>query len=75
MDGYSTFYGAGNNNKVDKWFNADSSSIKKLKKKVEKHRLAISKIPNLNDTIKKSLQLVLELLQLPILAQIILLRL
>ena len=45
-------YGAGNNNKVDKWFNADSSSIKKLKEKVEKHRLAILKIPNLNDTIK-----------------------
>ncbi len=45
-------YGAGNNNKVDKWLNADSSSIKTLKKKVEKQRLAISRIPNLNDTIK-----------------------
>ena len=51
MDGF-LLYGAGNNNKVDKWLNADSSSIKTLKKKVEKHRLAISRIPNLNDTIK-----------------------
>ena len=45
-------YGAGNNNKVDKWFNADSSSIQKLKDKIENHRLTISRIPNLNDTIK-----------------------
>tara|TARA_B100001248_G_C27356340_1_gene444022 strand:+ start:56 stop:1300 length:1245 start_codon:yes stop_codon:yes gene_type:complete len=44
-------YGAGNNN-VDKWFNADSSSIQKLKDKIEKHRLTISRLPNLNDTIK-----------------------
>ncbi len=45
-------YGAGNNKKVDKWFNADSSSIQKLKDKIENHRLTISRIPNLNDTIK-----------------------
>ena len=45
-------YGAGNNNKVDKWFNADSSSIQKLKDKIEDHSLIISRIPNLNDIIK-----------------------
>ena len=45
-------YGAGNNNKFDKWFNADSHSIQKLKDKIENHSLTISRIPNLNDTIK-----------------------
>ena len=45
-------YGAGNSNKVDNWFNADSTSITKLKKKIERYRLEISRIPNLIDTIK-----------------------
>ena len=45
-------YGAGNSNKVDNWFNADSTSITKLKKKIERFRLEISRIPNLIDTIK-----------------------
>ena len=45
-------YGAGNSNKVDNWFNADPTSITKLKKKIERYRLAISRIPNLIDTIK-----------------------
>ncbi len=45
-------YGAGISNKVDKWLNADSTSITKLKTKIEKYRLEISRIPNLIDTIK-----------------------
>ena len=45
-------YGAGNSNKVDNWFNADSTSITKLKTKIERYRLEISRIPNLTDTIK-----------------------
>ena len=45
-------YGAGNKNKVDKWFNADSSSIQKLQDKIEIYRSTISRIPNLNDTIR-----------------------
>ena len=44
-------YGAGISNKVDKWFSADASSITKLKEKVEKYRIQISRTPNLADTI------------------------
>ena len=43
-------YGAGISNKVDKWFSADASSITKLKEKVEKYRIQISRTPNLADT-------------------------
>ena len=44
-------YGAGISNKVDQWFSADASSITKLKEKVEKYRIQISRTPNLADTI------------------------
>jgi uncharacterized membrane protein len=43
-------YGAGMYQKVDKWLQADNSSIEKLKTKVENYRLNIGKIPTITDT-------------------------
>ena len=45
-------YGAGMNNKIDNWFQADSSSINKLKDKIEAYQSQILRIPNAGDTIK-----------------------
>ena len=45
-------YGAGMNNKIDNWFQADSSSINKLKNKIEAYQSQILRIPNTSDTIK-----------------------
>ena len=45
-------YGAGMNNKIDNWFQADSSSINKLKDKIEAYQSQILRIPNTTDTIK-----------------------
>lgn len=45
-------YGAGNADKVDKWFRADSSAIHELKDKVEKYRDSILRIPTTSDTMK-----------------------
>ena len=45
-------YGAGMNNKIDNWFQADSSSINKLKDKIEAYQSHILRIPNTSDTIK-----------------------
>jgi len=45
-------YGAGMNNKIDNWLQADSSSINKLKDKIEAYQSQILKIPNTSDTIK-----------------------
>ncbi len=42
-------YGAGMSKKVDGWFKADSSSVDKLRQKVENYQLSISKIPTLTD--------------------------
>ena len=45
-------YGAGMNNKIDNWFQADSSSINKLKDKIGAYQSQILRIPNTSDTIK-----------------------
>ena len=45
-------YGAGISNTMDKWFNADASSITNLKEKIEIYRSQISRIPNFTDVIK-----------------------
>ena len=45
-------YGAGMNKKIDDWFQADSSSINKLKDKIEAYQSQILRIPNTSDTIK-----------------------
>ena len=45
-------YGAGMNNKIDNWFQADSSSINKLKDKIKAYQSQILRIPNTSDTIK-----------------------
>lgn len=42
-------YGAGISDRVDKWFNADSSAIDELKKKMESFSLSIAKMPTLSD--------------------------
>jgi uncharacterized membrane protein len=42
--------GAGRSEAVDKIFNADSSAIESLKKKIEDYRASIAKIPTLTDT-------------------------
>lgn len=42
--------GAGRSKAVDKMFNADSSAIESLKKKIEDYRASIAKIPSLTDT-------------------------
>ena len=45
-------YGAGNSDKVDKWFQADSTAIHELKDRVEKYRQSILRIPTTTDTMK-----------------------
>ena len=45
-------YGAGINDKIDNWLQADSSSINLLKNKIEAYQAQILKIPNTADTIK-----------------------
>lgn len=45
-------YGAGNADKVDKWFRADSTAIHELKDRVEKYRDSILRIPTTSDTMK-----------------------
>ena len=45
-------YGVGMNNKIDNWLQADSSSIDKLKDKIEAYQSQILRIPNTSDTIK-----------------------
>ena len=43
-------YGAGINDKIDNWLQADSSSIEVLKNKIEAYQEQIMKIPNTADT-------------------------
>ena len=45
-------YGAGINDKIDNWLQADSSSIDVLKYKIEAYQSQIMKIPNTADTIR-----------------------
>lgn len=45
-------YGAGINDKIDNWLQADSSSINVLKNKIEAYQEQILKIPNTADTIR-----------------------
>ena len=45
-------YGAGINEKIDKWLQADSSSIDVLKNKIEAYQAQIMKIPNTADTMR-----------------------
>ena len=45
-------YGAGINDKIDNWLQADSSSIDVLKNKIEVYQAQIMKIPNTADTIR-----------------------
>lgn len=43
--------GVGRSDKIDKWLKADTSAIEDLKKRVEKYRASIAKMPTLADTI------------------------
>ena len=45
-------YGAGINDKIDNWLQADSNSINVLKNKIETYQAQILKIPNTADTIR-----------------------
>ena len=45
-------YGAGINDKIDNWLQADSNSINVLKNKIEAYQAQILKIPNTADTIR-----------------------
>ncbi|OUV01916.1 MAG: hypothetical protein CBC40_07605 [bacterium TMED80] len=45
-------YGAGINDKIDNWLQADSSSINVLKNKIEAYQAQIMKIPNTADTMR-----------------------
>ena len=45
-------YGVGMNIKIDRWFDADATSIYQLKDKIEKYKSQIMTIPDLQDTIK-----------------------
>ena len=45
-------YGAGINDKIDNWLQADSSSIDILKNKIEAYQAQIIKIPNTADTMR-----------------------
>lgn len=45
-------YGVGINQKINKWFDADATSIFQLKEKIEKYKSQIMVIPDLQDTIK-----------------------
>ncbi|MEH0156582.1 DUF819 family protein [Limibacter armeniacum] len=44
-------FGVGKSAKIDKWLNADASSIKELQQKVEAYQNSINKIPSLKDMI------------------------
>ncbi|MBA9075373.1 MULTISPECIES: DUF819 domain-containing protein [Rufibacter] len=43
-------YGIGKSEKVDAFFNADSTAVTELKNKIETYRLSITRIPTLSDT-------------------------
>jgi uncharacterized membrane protein len=43
-------WGAGRSNAMDKWLKADSSSIDRLKDRMESYRLSVEKMPTLTDT-------------------------
>ncbi|WP_162055027.1 DUF819 family protein [Pontibacter pamirensis] len=43
-------YGAGNSERVDRFFRADSTAVNELKERIEEHRLSIMRIPNMADT-------------------------
>ena len=45
-------YGAGINNKIDSWFQADATSINELKDKIEAYQAQILRITNTSDTVK-----------------------
>ena len=45
-------YGVGINKKINRWFDADATSIDRLKDKIEKYKSQIMIIPDLQDTIK-----------------------
>ena len=45
-------YGAGMSERVDKWFNADSSAIDSLKTSVAEYQASIAKVPTLVDFVK-----------------------
>ena len=45
-------YGVGMNKKINRWFDADATSIDRLKDKIEKYKSQIMIIPDLQDTIK-----------------------
>ena len=45
-------YGVGINKKINRWFDADATSINRLKDKIEKYKSQIMVIPDLQDTIK-----------------------
>jgi uncharacterized membrane protein len=45
-------YGAGVSSKIDRWLQADSSSIINMRIKIEKYQSQIMKIPNLTDTLQ-----------------------
>ena len=45
-------YGTGTVQKIDKWFQADSSSIDELKDKIEAYQAQILRIPSTSDTMK-----------------------
>jgi uncharacterized membrane protein len=45
-------YGAGVSSKIDKWLQADSSSIINMRIKIEKYQSQIMKIPNLTDILQ-----------------------
>ena len=45
-------YGTGINNKIDRWFQADSTSINELKEKIEAYQSQIMRIPTTSDIVK-----------------------
>jgi len=45
-------YGAGVSSKIDRWLQADSSSIINMRKKIEKYQSQIMKIPDLTDILQ-----------------------
>ena len=44
-------YGTGINNKIDRWFQADSTSINELKEKIEAYQSQIMRIPTTSDIV------------------------
>ncbi|WP_109830793.1 DUF819 family protein [Reichenbachiella versicolor] len=45
------FIGVGKNKKINKWLQADDSSINDIRQKLETYRASIAKIPSLNDLV------------------------